>query len=281
MENNYQSLRFEIIFCVYFSSNSIEFLFDAQFKANNDDENDANMNNMDTEEKKQSDDDKLNEFEIDCNDLNECKEQSLIITDIKYFEKSNIISVSFNKSSKIYLFELDSENEEKPNLKLLTFVDLLQNNNNFHNLYDVLFDDHGNLVVLSCCKEDKKLYLTLNIYIVSKIDNKYCIESTKNNLIIEMIQKQMKEISVKMENIEIIPSYMSLLRDWEIGGKKTKKIKETEERNKIVNNDESNLNAKKTTTNNIKTSIGKVEEPPPKKRKLIDDDGNNDNTTSK
>ena len=118
------------------------------------------MNNMEnTEEKKQSDNDEMNVFEIDCNNLNEYKEQSLIITDIKYFAKSNVISVSFNKSSKIYLFELDSENKEKPNLKLLTFVDLLKNNNNFHNLYDVLFDDHGNLVVLSCCKENKKLYL--------------------------------------------------------------------------------------------------------------------------
>merc|ERR1712154_699272 len=136
----------------------------------------------------------------------------------------------------------------------------------------MIFDDKGNVMTMCCCKEAENIYLSLDVFILSKNDdNTLSVQQVKDNMIIEMIQKQTKDISIKMEKIEIIPLFVGLVRDWEIGGDRIKK------KHKVKSKDIQNSDNKVSDTKNIKNDkvasnekneSDKMAQPPMKKRKL-------------
>lgn len=167
---------------------------------------------------------------IECN-LESKKDEELIVTEMRYNVKTNVLAVAFNKSSKVYLFEFCFETVK---LELLGCLDLMTDSTEFCGLYDLLFDDQGNIMSLVCCKEKGETYMDPNVWLVTKTDgivSEMKIEQCLDNVVIERIREQAKEISLKQEQCEARPFYLDLLRDWTIDEqiqKNHKEIKEAE-----------------------------------------------------
>ena len=144
--------------------------------------------------------------------------QSVIISDLRYSEKSGIVAVAFNRSTRIYLFALDMADALKPRLRALHDFNAMERVREFNGFYGMHFDDKGSLMVLLCGKKEGVVHLILDVFAVSKSeDGGVSVQSARDNVVIGMVRKQVLETSMEMDNVAVIPLFFSLTRDWKLG----------------------------------------------------------------